>query len=156
MPGANRLLMAGIMLTITVLLGLSACTSDDPARDDGPTPTAEPTGPSTPDDTPAPDDTAVPKKYAKLLARARAEGEVPVIVSLKLDSTPAADRARQRAIAEAIQDMYDQLERFDFQEGHTFKLYPMFAARVDEAVLRYLIESSDVKNVSEDALNKPE
>lgn len=129
--------------------GVFSCTPGDPPRDEPPSPTVEPTEP-------APDDPAVPATYDRLLAKARADGQVAVIVSLRLDSTPAAKNAYSKAIAEAIERMHDELERFGFQPGHAYKTRPMFAAQVDVAALRYLIESDAVDQISEDALEHPE
>lgn len=92
-----------------------------------------------------------------LLDKARVESELSVIVTLKLPKPPPGDTERKKgAIAEAQDRLLGQLEPLRVQVETRFELFPMLTLMVDEADMRYLLESPLVDRVNENESHRLE
>jgi hypothetical protein len=91
-----------------------------------------------------------------LLDKARADGQVKVLVRLKLPRTPARGAAREQAIADAQDQLQAELEPLGVQIDRRFERIPLVALSANEAALRQLFESNLVDSVDEDAVNRPQ
>jgi hypothetical protein len=131
----------------------TSCTGDNPPDD----PTSSASAPSTPA---SPRQTSAGRSTSSeeqaLLDKVRAEGQLTVLVTLKLPQTPAGKAERKNAIADAQDQLLVQLEPLGVQVKTRFELYPLLTLRVNETILRHLQESPLVDRVHENKLNKPQ
>lgn len=118
------------------------------------------TGDNSPDDATSPSVSASPSKSTAgrspsakeqaLLDKVRAEGQLSVIVTLKVPKTPAGDTERdKKAIAEAQDRLLVQVEPLGVEVQTRFERFPLLTLRVDEADMRHLLESPLVEHVNE-------
>jgi hypothetical protein len=131
----------------------ASCTGGGPSPDD---PTAPPSSPSasvSPSATSA--DPTLTAEERDLLDQVRAKGQITVIVRLKLRQTPADDKARQAAIADAQDELQAEVEPLEVEVQTRFKYWPMVTLAVDEAALLHLTESQLVDRVYENQVRKP-
>jgi hypothetical protein len=85
----------------------------------------------------------------ELLARARAQGEVRVIVHLRVEAPGSA------AIAAAQDAVLAELSPTSYRLGRRFTAIPFMSLSASEAALRTLGESTDVLDVQEDRPSAP-
>ena len=96
-----------------------------------------------------------------LRARAEREGEVPVIVTLALRSTPegllgAAGALRQRAAIERLQArVLEALQPLQVSVSHRYRIVPMLALTASARVLEQLARLPEVARIQEDRLAAP-
>ena len=96
--------------------------------------------------------------FDKLITKAQSEGEVKVIIRLKLDSFqpegalagPSAVASQREEISRAQATVIQRLASFNAKEIRTFKFIPFAAMTVDRATLEQLKLSDDVVGVEED------
>jgi hypothetical protein len=133
-------------LAAGLVLLCASCTGGDPSDDPTGSPSAQTTSASprqtSPGRSPSSDEQA-------LLDKVRTEGQLSIIVTLKLPQTPAGDAERKKAIADAQDQLLVQLEPLDVEVQTRFELTPQLTLTVDEAALRYLLESPLVDRVHE-------
>ncbi|GAB3948180.1 hypothetical protein GCM10029976_078810 [Kribbella albertanoniae] len=91
-----------------------------------------------------------------MLDKARAEGQLTVLVTLRLRQTPAGRAESKKAIADAQDQLLAQLKPLEVQVQTRFELYPLLTLRVNEATLRHLQESPLVDRLHENELHKPQ
>jgi hypothetical protein len=140
-------LAAGLALLCT------SCTGDNPPDD--------PTGSaSTPSTSASPRETSANPPPSSdeqaLLDKVRAKGQLSVLVTLKLPQTPAGKTERENAIADAQDQLLNQLEPHGAEVQTRFELYPLLTLKVNEATLRQLQQSPLVDRVHENEARKPE
>ncbi len=91
-----------------------------------------------------------------MLGKVRADGQLTVLVTLKLPQTPAGSAERKKAIADAQDQLLAELEPHGVQVKTRFELYPLLTLRVNEEILRHLQESPLVDRLHENELNEPQ
>lgn len=102
--------------------------------------------------------------FDSLIAKARSDGPLRVIVGLKVDDfepegrlTDAAEVAAQReAIARAQDVVVDRLAAFDAKVNRRFRFVPYTVLTVDAATLEQLKLSDDVISIEEDVAVAPD
>ncbi|MCG2767823.1 MAG: S8 family serine peptidase [Anaerolineae bacterium] len=101
-------------------------------------------------------------ELSDLLAKAQANGQVRVIVGLRVPFKPEDELVRAQAvdaqrarIAQAQRDLLAQLSAHNVTNVKTSKLFPYMAMTVDVAALQYLASSPDVTSIEEDKLVFP-
>jgi hypothetical protein len=140
-------LAAGLALLCT------SCTGDDPA-DDPASSASTPSTSASPRQTSAGPSTS--SEEQAMLDKVRAEGELTVLVTLKLPQTPAGKAEEKKAIADAQDQLLVELEPLGVQVQTRFELYPLLTLKVNEAILRHLQESPLVDRVHENKARKLE
>lgn len=134
-------LVGPALLALTLLI---ACTRTSPGED--PTPSRASQG---------------PHAHASLLADARANGSVGVIVTLAVDYRPEAELSRddvtaqRRAIAEAQDRLLASLRGSRYTVAARYRSLPQIALRVDERGLRVLIGSPLVRSMAANETSAP-
>ncbi|MFB6718924.1 hypothetical protein ACFCV3_02145 [Kribbella sp. NPDC056345] len=149
----TRILGAAVGITAALALLCTSCAGGNPP--DGPTSSASaPLTSASPRQTSAGPSTT-PEEQA-LLDKVRAEGQLTVLVTLKLPQTPSGSAEHKKAIADVQDQLLGQLKPLGVQVKTRFELYPLLTLRVNEATLRHLQESPLVDRLHEDELNKPQ
>ena len=145
---ALRAIISLALLLLGASIGCTQANSEIPSTQDYVPPIRE-----TPLNAPELDD---------LLAEAQANGQVCVIVGLRvsfkpegeLTGTQAVDAQRAR-IAQAQTDLLAQLSAYKVTDVKTFKFIPYMAMTVDAAALQYLASSSHVTSIEEERPDFP-
>jgi len=98
----------------------------------------------------------------ELLAAARRDGSVSVIVTLRMAFTPQGDLPDQqsvtrqhRAIRSAQTALLHELEPYDSHMETRYTATPQLALQVDAAALRHLAASARVKTIQQNKLDAP-
>src|SRR3990172_6621078 len=97
-----------------------------------------------------------------LMAKAQGQGDVHVIVGLRVTFQPEGDLANSQAvhdqrtsIAQAQAALLNQMSAYNVTSIKTFPFIPYLAMAVDAAGLGYLQSSPDVTSIEEDVLLLP-
>jgi hypothetical protein len=98
-------------------------------------------------------------ELSELLKKAAAEGQVKVIVGLRLDTgpytpegelSPAGVAEQRQAIVAAREALVASLAGYDFEVTTTYDSLPYVAMKVDRATLMRLMDSPYVTTIEED------
>ncbi|MCG2767822.1 MAG: hypothetical protein L6435_05490 [Anaerolineae bacterium] len=145
---ALRVIISLALLLLGASIGCTQANSDIPSTQDYVPPIRE-----TPLNAPELND---------LLTKAQANGQVRVIVGLRVSFKPEDELANQEAvdaqrarIAQAQRDLLAQLSAYNVTNVKTSKLFPYMAMTVDVSALQYLASSPDVTSIEEDKLASP-
>lgn len=131
----------------------AGCTGSSPPDDPTGPPTSQSTT-ATATPTPSPTSTADPADDEQaLLDKAKTDGQVKVLVRLKLPPG-TAKAAREQAIADAQDQLQAELQPLGVKVEQRFKHSPLVALSANEATLRQLFESDLVDGVEENSVSR--